>query len=214
MNPWIDISIPIHPAMAIWPGNPQVSIERSQCLQHGDVCNVSALQLGSHTGTHVDALNHFIKGASGIEAAPVENFIGPARLVEVSSEKEILLDDFDQSVIESGQRILFKTRNSREKIHRRKFVQDFVHLSVEVAQWLAEMNVPCVGVDYLSVGGFEGNVVDVHHALLGKGIYAVEGLILSGLEEGWYDLICLPLPIEGCDAGLTRAVVRRRKEAP
>ncbi|WP_411827169.1 cyclase family protein [Luteolibacter sp. AS25] len=214
MTPWIDISIPIHPDMAIWPENPGVDIQSSQCMQHGDVCNVSRLSIGTHSGTHVDALRHFVKGGKSIDEAPVENFIGPARLVEIFSEDEIKLTDFDQSVISKGQRILFKTRNSRERIHDGGFQKDFIALSVEVAEWLAEMEVACVGVDYLSVGGFEGNVVEVHHALLGNGIYAVEGLILSDLEEGWYDLICLPLKIVEGDAGLTRAVARKRKGAP
>ena len=200
--------------MATWPDNPGVALESSQCMQHGDVCNVSKLTIGTHTGTHVDAIRHFIKGAEGIDEAPIENFIGPARVVEVSSETEILLADFDQGVIAKGQRIIFKTRNSREGIHDLEFQKDFVPLSVEVAEWLAKMEVACVGVDYLSVGGFEGNVVDVHHALLGNGIHAVEGLVLTGIEEGWYDLICLPLRIVGGDAGLTRAVLRRRDGEP
>lgn len=211
-NEWVDISIPIHPEMAIWPDNPEVEIEGSQCMQHGDVCNVSKLTLGSHTGTHVDAIKHFIKGAEGIEKAPIKNFIGPARVVEVHSESEIRLADFDQNVINKGQRILFKSPNSLNAIHDKAFQKDFVHLSVEVAEWLAEMKVACVGVDYLSVGGFDGNVVDVHKALLGNEIYAVEGLVLTDIEEAWYDLICLPLAIKGCDAGLTRAVIRRREE--
>ena len=200
--------------MATWPDNPGVALESSQCMQHGDVCNVSKLTIGTHTGTHVDAIKHFIKGAEGIDQAPIENFIGPARVVEVSSEKEIQLKDFDQGVIEKGQRILFKTRNSRKGIHDLEFQKDFVPLSVEVAEWLAEMEVACVGVDYLSVGGFDGNVVDVHHALLGNGVHAVEGLVLTDIDEGWYDLICLPLKIVDGDAGLTRAVLRRRDGKP
>jgi len=210
-NDWIDISIPVRPGMAIWPGNPGVQLERSQCLHDGDVCNVSRLELGTHTGTHVDGINHFIKGGRGIDAAPLETFIGPARVVEVSSTKEIRLRDFDQSVIKSGQRILFKTANSRRELHRRPFQEDFVCLSKEVAAWLAEMKVPCVGVDYLSVGGFEGNVVEVHHILLGHGIFAVEGLVLTGIDPGWYDFICLPIRLVDGDAGLARAVIRKRE---
>lgn len=181
-------------------------------MHDDDICNVSELSIGSHTGTHVDAIKHFIEDGDSIEKAPIETFIGPARVVSVDSDTEIRLKDFDPSVISEGQRILFKTRNSRDAIHSREFQKDFVHLSIEVARWLAEMKVACVGVDYLSVGGFEGNVVEVHKALLGNGIYAIEGLVLTDIEDGWYDLICLPLPIQGCDAGLARAVIRRREE--
>lgn len=211
MHKWIDISLPIHPEMAIWPGNPGVELEASQCLHEGDVCNVSKLTVGTHTGTHVDAIKHFIENADDIASAPIDRFIGPARVVEVSSQREICLDDFDPSVIGKGERILFKSRNSVDRLHESGFQEDFVHLSVGVAQWLAEMEVPLVGVDYLSVGGYEGNVVDVHHELLGNGVYAVEGLVLTGIEPGWYDLICLPLKIRGGDAGLTRAVIRPRE---
>lgn len=182
-------------------------------MEHDDVCNVSRLTLGTHTGTHVDAIKHFIKDGPGINEAPIENFIGPARIVETFGESSIRLSDFDQGVIAEGQRILFKTKNSRARLQEKKsFQKDFVHLSVEVAEWLADMKVACVGVDYLSVGGFDGNVVEVHKALLGNGIYALEGLILSDIEEGWYDLICLPLNIVGGDAGLTRAVIRKMEE--
>ena len=214
MENWIDISLPIHPEMAIWPGNPGVELNGTQCMHDGDVCNVSELKIGTHTGTHVDAIKHFIKDGSSIDAAPINHFIGPARVVSVDSERAIQLADFDQGLISRGQRILFKSRNSEQTIHSTSFQQDFVHLSVEVAEWLAEMQVACVGVDYLSVGGFEGNVVDVHKTLLGNGIYAVEGLVLTDVEEGWYDLICLPLKIKGGDAGLTRAVIRKRATAP
>jgi|GEM_PF-2469160 len=94
MENWIDISLPIHPSMAIWPGNPGVELDSAQCMQHGDVCNVSQLKIGTHTGTHVDAINHFIKNGAGIDAAPLDHFIGPARVVAVESERAIHLSGY------------------------------------------------------------------------------------------------------------------------
>ena len=209
-HPWLDITRSIHSAMATWPDNPGVEISGSQCMHEGDVCNVSKLAAGTHTGTHVDGLRHFIQNGQGIDGMPVDQLIGPACVVTVESEAQIELKDFDQACIRKGGRILFRTRNSIDRLHESaEFCETFVHLSEEVALWLAQMEVACVGVDYLSVGGFEGNVVEVHHALLGNGIYAIEGLVLSDVDDGWHNLVCLPIKLKDGDAGLARAILQK-----
>ena len=205
---WIDISLTIHPGMPYWPDNPAVSVEPSQCLAHGDVCNVSKLTIGTHTGTHVDGLNHFIKGAIGIDKMPLDATIGKARVIKIEDPKQIKVAEIEPHNLQEGERILFKTQNSDRALQSDTFIEDFVHISTDAAKYLAQKKVRTVGVDYLSVGGYEGNVIDVHHALLGSGIWAIEGLNLSQVEPGEYELICLPIKLKNGDGGLARAILR------
>ncbi|MEM7760394.1 MAG: cyclase family protein [Cyanobacteria bacterium P01_A01_bin.40] len=207
-NDWIDISLTIHPDMPYWPDNPAVTIEPSQCLAHGDVCNVSKMTIGTHTGTHVDGINHFIKGGIGIDQMPLDATIGIARVIEIKDPHQIKVGEIEPHNIKAGERILFKTKNSDGALKSNTFVKDFVHISTEAARYLADKKVRTVGVDYLSVGGYEGNVIEVHHALLGSGIWAIEGLDLSQVEPGNYQLICLPIKLKDGDGGLARAVLR------
>ena len=204
----IDISLTIHPGMPYWPDNPAVEIEPSQCLAHGDVCNVSKLTIGTHTGTHVDGINHFIKGGMGVDKMPLDATIGKARVIEIKDPKQITVAEIEPYDIQEGERILFKTQNSDRALKSEQFVEDFVHISTDAANYLAEKKVRTVGVDYLSVGGYQGNVVEVHHALLGSGIWAIEGLNLSQIEPGDYELICLPIKLKDGDGGLARAILK------
>ncbi|NEQ29792.1 MAG: cyclase family protein [Leptolyngbya sp. SIO4C5] len=205
---WIDISMTIHSGMAYWPDNPPVEITSSQCIAHGDVCNVSQLSLGSHTGTHVDALRHFIKDDLGIDAMPLETTIGPARVIAIEDPESIKAAELKRHNIKSGERLLFKTRNSEQPQRTEEFMPDFVYIATDGAKYLAEQQVRLVGVDYLSVGQYQGNVVEVHKALLGSGVWAIEGLMLKDVAPGDYELICLPVKIANGDAGLARAVLR------
>ena len=208
-TPWIDLSLPIHEGMPIWPDNPKVSLERKQCLQHGDVCNVSQLQLGTHTGTHIDGINHFIKGAPGVDQMPLDLMTGIARVVEIRHPSQITAQELAEHDLQAGERVLFRTRNSIHLHQGESFQKEFVHIAEDAAEYLASKEVALIGVDYLSVGGFEGNVVAVHHALLGAGIWCVEGLNLNELSEGSYEFLCLPIRLIDGDGGLTRAIARR-----
>ena len=206
---WIDLSVPIHPGMATWPDNRGVEITKDQCLAHGDVCSVSKLVLGAHSGTHTDGPNHFIRDSEGVDAMPLDLMVGRARVIEIEDPVQITRKEIESKQISAGDRLLFRTQNSRERfLETDEFKKDFVHIGECAAEWLAEKKVGLVGVDYLSVGGFEGNVIEVHRHLLGGGIWCVEGLNLADLPEGECEFLALPLRIEGCDAGLTRAIAR------
>nr|HET6901773.1 cyclase family protein [Ktedonobacteraceae bacterium] len=205
---WIDISVPLHTGMAHWPDNPPVLIERMEDINRGDTANVSKLSLGAHTGTHMDAPVHFFPTGKGIDTMPLSATIGLARVIEIQDSESIKLDELRPHQIQRGERILFKTRNSTRCWQTNDFVQDFVYISHEAAQYLAAQQVQMVGVDYLSVGGFFKDGVETHHALLSASIWIIEGLNLSSVEAGTYELICLPLRITGCDGAPARAILR------
>ena len=201
-----DVSVSVSPDMHVYPGDPKVSVERTAELSKGDVANVSFLKFGTHTGTHIDAPSHFIDGTMTVDQIPLNLLIGRAKVVEISSATitRAALEEID---LAEDARVLFKTRNSylwREP----EFVKEFVHMTKEAAELIVENGIKVVGIDYLSVEKFDFESPDVHRILLGSGAVIIEGLDLSEVEPGNYELICLPLKIEGGDGAPARVVLR------
>jgi arylformamidase len=206
---WIDVSVPLRSGMVHWPDNPPVRIERMLDMGRGDAANVSQMSFGSHTGTHMDAPVHFVRGGEGIDRMPLDAAMGRARVIEIQDFTSINPDELVPHGIGSGERIIFKTRNSSLNWWTHEFIEDFVYISREAARYLAEREVRTVGVDYLSVGGFHKDSVETHQALLGAGIWVIEGLDLSRVEPGEHELICLPLKVEDGDGAPARVLLRR-----
>lgn len=206
---WIDISVSLRDAMVHWPGDPPISIKRVQDMEQGDTANVSMVSMGAHSGTHIDAPIHFIQQGVGVDKMPLDATVGRARVVEIRDSESIKPEELLRHHIRRGERILFKTRNSSYVWQSDEFVEDFVFISEEAASFLAERCVRTVGVDYLSVGSFKRGGSHVHKILLGAGIWIIEGLDLSRVSPGKYELICLPLKLEQGDGAPARAILRR-----
>jgi arylformamidase len=205
---WIDISVPLRTGMVHWPDNPPVSIERMLDIERGDVANVSKLSMGAHTGTHMDAPLHFFRTGRGLDTMPLTATIGRARVIEIRDPESIKPEELHPHRIQRGERVLFKTRNSARCWQTDDFVEDFVYISQEAARYLAAKQVQTIGVDYLSVGGFFKDGVETHHALLEAGIWIIEGLNLANVAPAIYELVCLPLKIQGSDGAPSRAILR------
>lgn len=197
--------------MAAWPGNPNVRIDRIQSIEQGDMCNLSVISMSAHTGTHMDAPLHFLKHGAPMERMPLTATVGPARVIPIRDKNAVTLAELRPHRIRRGERILFKTRNSAQPWHSGPFRKNFVYISTEAARFLADREIRAVGVDYLSLAGFEKNEVEAHQALLGAGVWIIEGLDLSRVQAGRYTLVCLPLKILGGDGAPARAILRRRK---
>jgi arylformamidase len=206
---WIDISLPLKPGMVHWPGDPPFEIQRVHDMGKGDGANLSRIVMGTHAGTHIDAPSHFISNGKGADHMPLEAAVGPARIIEIFDQESVELDEIRKHRIKQGERILFKTRNSAHPWDNDDFTEDFVFISEEAASYLAERKLRLIGVDYLSVGRFKSGGV-THRALLEAGVWIIEGLDLSRVPPGKYDLICLPLRIVGGDGAPCRAIVRPR----
>lgn len=207
-NGWIDVSVSLHSGMAHWPDNPPVRIERMLDIDRGDAANVSRISMGSHTGTHMDGPVHFVRDGEGLDEMPLEATMGRARVIEIQDHESVKPAELDPHGIRTGERVLFKTPNSSRSWAREPFIEDFVYVSSEAARYLAGRRVMTVGVDYLSVGGFYKDGAETHEALLGAGIWVIEGLDLSAVGPGEYDLICLPVKIEHSDGAPARALLR------
>ncbi len=209
---WIDVSAPVKQGMVHWPGDPEIHIERVEDIAKGDEATVSGISMGAHTGTHIDAPLHFIAAGRSIDEMPLDVMVGPARVIEVKDREAIKVEELEKHRILSGERILFKTRNSG-LWQDDCFHEDFVSLTAGAARYLAGLKVAAIGIDYLSVGGYHENGAEVHRTLLEGHVWIIEGLDLTGVQAGSYDLICLPLKIEKGEAAPARAVLRQRKEA-
>jgi arylformamidase len=205
---WIDISVPVRNGMVHWPGDPQFHIERATDQEKGDPATVSKMTLGVHTGTHMDAPLHFIPHARSIDQIPLDATVGPARVIAISNPKSIQRADLIPHSIAPGERILFRTLNSDRAWKTDQFQEDFVFISQDAARYLAERAIRAVGVDYLSVGGFRQDGPETHHALLAAGIWIIEGLNLSAVQPGNYELVCLPLKLIGSEGAPARAILR------
>jgi arylformamidase len=203
-----DISLTLSAALPIWPSHLPYEISLARAIERGDRSNVSRLQMTAHTGTHVDAPLHFIPGGRSVEALDLNVLVGPARVVQ-ALEAEVI----DASLLESldlpagAARLLFHTRNSRFWANGEPgFREDYVALDASGAQWIVDHGVRLVGVDYLSVALFNDTVAP-HRILLEAGVIPVEGLNLTGIEPGEYQLACLPLKVGGGDGAPCRAVL-------
>jgi arylformamidase len=205
---WIDVSVPLREGMVVWPGEIKVQIDRHLTIEHGDMANASTIHMGAHTGTHMDAPRHFFTKGKSIDQMPIENGIGPARVIEISDNEAIKPEELKQHNIQRGERILFKTKNSQRCWQTDTFVADYVYIARDAALLLADLEVRLIGVDYLSVGGSKEDPADTHQILLGAGIWLLEGLNLSGVSAGNYDLVCLPLKLVQTDGSPVRAVLR------
>ncbi len=211
MSDWIDISVPIRTGMAHWPDNPPIVVEKIMDMDHGGGANVSKLSLGVHTGTHVDAPLHFTPGAIGVDRLPLDALVGVARVIEIHGDA-VSVAQLEKAEVARGERILLKTRNSPAAWQRSDFVENAVALTAESARWLADRGVMTLGIDYLSVGSYAAdNGEPVHRALIDANIIIIEGLDLTAVPPGSYDLVCLPLKIADADGAPARAVVRPRR---
>jgi arylformamidase len=206
---WIDVTVPIRSGMVHWPGNPEVRVDRQEkASADGGVSRVSALSLGSHTGTHVDAPVHVGVNSVGVDSLPLDALIGPARVIAIEDPTAITTANLEPHAVQAGERLLFKTRNSSRCWATDEFVNDYVYVTPDAARHLAERRVRTVGVDYLSVGGRRDGAV-THRVLLQAGVCILEGLDLSRVAPGAYDLVALPLRIAGGDGAPARVILRR-----
>jgi RpiB/LacA/LacB family sugar-phosphate isomerase len=197
-----DVSVPIRSDMHIYRGNPGMRLERHESIADGAHANVSRLELGVHSGTHVDGALHFIDGAPGTEALPLETLVGRVEVVDATS----LVGDIDEAALTSlvlpdADRVLLKTKNS-ELWELPEFTHDFIRLTGSGARFLIDRGVRLIGIDYLSIGD-----EDAHLELLGAGVVAVEGLDLRSVQPGRYELVCLPLKLDGSDGAPARAIL-------
>ncbi len=195
--------------MPVWPGDPQVENLLISSIEKGEEVNVTCIQMSAHTGTHIDAPIHFIESGTAIEELKLTSLLGEVEVVEI---------DFQVSQIDAHtlrklnrtqwpQRLIFKTNNSFLRLlDQDYFSRNFTALSPDAAEYLVKKGVNLVGIDYLSIAPFE-NGSDTHIVLLENNVIVVEGLNLADISPGIYDLIALPILLEGADGAPARVLL-------
>jgi len=210
--PIYDVTVPIFNELPTWPGDPAVEIGDASSLSAGDGANVSMLNFGAHTATHVDAPAHFIEGAGKVEALDLDVLIGEAQVVAVPDDCHAIDEAFVLAHCSPGaERVLFKTRNSAFWSEAKlQFHEDFTYLDLKAAETLVQRGLKLVGIDYLSIEKFNSPKHETHLALLSHGVVILEGLNLSEVPAGRYELICLPLRLRSNlgDGAPARVVLR------
>ncbi|MHB1458525.1 MAG: cyclase family protein [Armatimonadota bacterium] len=202
-----DISVMISENIPIYPGDPEISITAASSMAAGESSNVSILRLGSHTGTHVDPPRHMIQGGDTVENMPLDVLVGECFVCSLTDVNAIDNAVLSTAGIPDGiKRILFKTKNSAfwgdSEFHR-----DYTYLAPDGAEWLVSRSIQLVGIDYLSVEQFHSGHHGAHLALLNSKAVIIEGLDLSLVEQGIYQLVCLPLRILNGDGSPARAIL-------
>lgn len=191
----------------MYPGNPETEISLQQSTAAGAGANVSTVRFGSHTGTHIDAARHFYTEGQPVDLIPLEKLVGPALLVRFSDDvRAIGESELRQFNLGKHTRILLATRNSA-LLSKKEFAPDYTYLAPDGAEYLVGQGFELVGIDYLSIEQFHSGHHRTHKTLLARSVVIVEGLDLSVPPPGEYELVCLPLRLEGCDGAPARAIL-------
>jgi len=205
-----DITVPISDHVPIYRGDPSASIEAVRQISDGAHATISKMCFGVHTGTHVDAPNHFIDGRRRVDQLDLDKLIGPCRVIAVDGAAEAVLPEHLGN-LNGVERVLFKTRNSAFWNEQEKgFRADFTYISPEAARLLVEKKIKLAGIDYLSVEKFGSDDFATHITLLDAEVVIVEGVDLREVPTGDYELICLPLKYigGGGDGAPARTILR------
>ena len=211
---WTDVTYPIFEGMTGWPGQPDTDLETLSCIHCGDQAMVSVLHVSLHSGTHMDAPSHFLAQGVDISRAPFEVGMGPVRIAEVDCAAEVLprhLLDYEARTrpLEPGERLILRTPNSDHDFWLQEpFNREYHGIGPEAAKLIAARKLKLIGVDYLSVGPFAEGNPQTHRALMGGGVWIMEGIDLRQITEGNYEMIALPLKIAGGDASPIRILLR------
>jgi arylformamidase len=203
-----DITVPLTPGLPAYPGDPPVGIEVVQRAGEAPY-GLARLDLTTHSGTHVDAPAHFVTGGATVDTLALEILIGKARVVELPGRERVDRPDLEALDLRDDLRVLLKTRMSGQLL-KPGYQQDHVYLTGDAALYLAQAGLKLVGFDYLSIDRFGDSSYPAHRALLAAGVVVVEGLDLSEVEPGEYDMTCLPLRVGGGDGAPARVVLRSR----
>ncbi len=202
-----DISLNLSAETVRWATSTPFELVERRRMIRGDANNSSGVAMSLHAGTHIDAPFHFLPDGETIDALALERFIGPAVVHAVDTERYIEPRHLAGLDLEGIRRVLFKTRNSA-LLRQRHYEPDFVAFSVEAAEFLAAGGLTLVGLDYLSVAHAGDEQVPVHRAFLSRGVALLEGVDLSDVAPGRYELICFPLKVRGADGAPCRAVLK------
>lgn len=207
----IDITPPVSPALAVWPGDTPPQREVLLDMQREDNLTLSTLRATVHLGAHADAPSHYGRDALPIEQCSLDFYIGPCQVIHVPVPRATRITPDRLSTTIEAERVLFATGTYPDPT---AFNEDFAALSPELVDALHEKGVRLVGIDTPSVDLFTSKTLPAHKRFLANDMAILEGLVLRDVPAGLYELIALPLKLVGFDASPVRAVLRRATQRP
>ena len=203
-----DVTVPIANTMPVWPGDPAVQLSAKSHLSRDRTHTVrlTAIEMSSHTGTHIDAPFHMIDGGKRLHELPLDTLTGTATVFEIPNVRSLGPAQLEPLKWNGVERVLFKTENSRHW-QDGKFFEEFVYLDPEGAEFLVERGIRLVGIDYLSIDKFKSESHSSHFVLMKKNIVILEGLNLDAVPPGEYTLVALPLNLQDADGAPARVIL-------
>jgi arylformamidase len=204
--PLYDATLPIKEGMLTFPGDPQFSITPVFQTQSGDRFNLALMSIGTHLGTHVDPPAHYLEGGQTVDQIPLHILVGPGIVLDMRGAKTIGRQELEKSPLGDYPRVLFKTDNG-QRLRGTAFIEDYVHLTEDGAEFLLDKGVILAGIDYLSIEKYDSPGATVHRMLLKAGVLIVEGVDLLEVPAGPCTVYCLPLPIQGGDGAPARVLI-------
>ena len=207
MGKIIDITVPLTAGLARYPDDPAFELVATSRMSEGAEYNGTRVARSVHYGTHVDAPRHFAADGVTVDAVPLEILVGKARVVDLQAAERIERADLEALDLRDDIRLLLRTRMSGQ-MRSRVLHEDNVCLSADAARYVVQAGIKLVGFDYISVDRIAHEGFPAHRELLGAGVIVLEGLDLSDVAPGEYELICLPLPLAGADGAPARVILR------
>lgn len=203
-----DVTVPITNALPVWPGDPAVRLTPQSHLSRdkSHTVQVTAIEMGSHVGTHIDAPYHMVNGGRRLHEIPLDQLVGPATVFGMNDKRSIGISQLQPLDWTGVERVLFKTENSKHW-NDEQFYENFVYLETDAAEFLVERGIKLVGVDYLSIEKLKSESHPTHFVLLTRNIVILEGLNLSKVPPGRYRLVALPLNLQDADGAPTRVIL-------
>ncbi len=200
----IDITRVLYQGHPNWPGDTPLVLNETMLMKNGASANVLNLSTSTHCGTHLDAPYHYLLDGPRLASISLDVLIGDCQVIHAQASGPLgiqAIASFDTL----PERVLFYTGQPETW---KSFPQDFSPLTVELVEALAKKGVKLVGTDSPSVDDFHSKDLPVHNAFGRTGLYILEGLNLSQVPQGTYELTCLPLSIPYADASPVRAILR------
>lgn len=212
MASYIDISVPTSPDVTTFPGDPAPKFYwPGWTHENGDPANVGFFDGGLHHGTHVDAPWHFIRDAKRLEEIPLDHWVGPCCVVDMTGcEKCVDEDALNAADLpDHVERLLLKTRNSNSEYWHEPWNPEFIYIHESAARWCVQHGIKTVGLDYLTIDPPSEPKFPAHLELLGHEVTIIENVVLRDVEPGEYELLAAPVKVQQVDGGWCRALLRR-----
>lgn len=209
MKKLYDVSVAVSPKIPVWPNTQVVEFNQTLSLDNGDIVTDTIIKMSVHTGTHIDAPSHFLVSGSTVEQVPLDILVGETYVAVLDHVSAITAECLEGLALPSETcRLLLKTQNSELwRNDSSDFDDNFVALTFDAAQWVVDQGIKLIGIDYLSIQRYNDGP-ETHQILLGANVVVVEGLDLSEVPEGSYELICLPVKFKGLEGAPSRVILR------